>query len=429
MSRYMSKSVSVRKDKNHLYLDFLFRGVRCREYLRLKATKEGRRYAERQARFIEQEILDGTFNYADWFPDSKKCEMFGSIERDKKYTFQEVAEQWLKKTDRRLKAKELKYSTYKKYMKGYSLALKAFSKYEISLITKTMIEDYMYDMVDNGVAKKSINNHLTPIRRIFDLAYEEGYLDNNIMDRVKNFRSELPDVEPFNELEVSAILRHVQENHPEFFAMFVVLFHTGMRIGEVLAMKWQNFDEMFGTYYVKEHFTENRLDTPKTKSSKRQVLLTDEALEALKQHKALTFMKSEFIFCNQYGKPWVSSIHINKAIWKPMLRRLGIAYRVIYQCRHTHASLSILAGDNLSVIAERLGHRNVGTLITRYAKYVQSVRKDRPNIGNFLNEFGQENSAYTQNRDTPKIKSLVSKEKKDAEGGTRTPTLAMSTGS
>ncbi|PLX66676.1 MAG: hypothetical protein C0602_11445 [Denitrovibrio sp.] len=73
-----------------------------------------------------------------------------------------------------------------------------------------------------------------------------------------------------------------------------------------------------------------------------------------------------------------------RQVWKPTLKKLGIAFRIIYQCRHTHASLSILAGDNLAHIAERMGHKNVGTVITRYAKYVKAVEFQQPKIGAFL---------------------------------------------
>jgi len=113
------------------------------------------------------------------------------------------------------------------------------------------------------------------------------------------------------------------------------------------------------------------------------------------------YMKSEFIFCNQYGEPWKSSEHIMRQVWTPTLKKLGIAYRIIYQCRHTHASLSILAGDNLAHIAERMGHKNVGTLITRYAKYVESVQMQRSNIGAFLGEENENMPEYSQNKKDP----------------------------
>lgn len=407
MAQVKTKTVRVRKDKDRLLLDFYYHDVRCREYLSVQSNKEGRRYAERQAKLLEQELLDGCFEYAEWFPNSKKCRLFNSVRKANK-TFEEVAEEWKEQIERLNRAGELKCSTLRNYKNSLKSINEYFSAFEMQNITKSLADDFKFQLLDKPLSKKSINNKLTPLRRIFDYAYEMGYVEHNVMDRVKNFTLELPEIEPFNQLEVAAILNHLQKNNPKFHAMFVILFHTGMRIGEVLAMKWKNFDEMFCSYHVKEHFTEKRLDTPKTKASKRIVPLTDEAMKALRNHKQYTFMKSDFIFCNQYGDPWVSSDNIMRQVWEPMLKKLGIAYRIIYQCRHTHASLSILAGDNLAHIAERMGHKNVGTLITRYAKYVKSVQFQQPKIGSFLSNSGHDLqsvghnlSEYCQNQESP----------------------------
>ncbi|MGE4319662.1 MAG: tyrosine-type recombinase/integrase [Deferribacterales bacterium] len=408
MAQQKRKDVAVRRDKDRLLLDFYYQGVRCREYLSVKASKDGQRYAERQAKQLEQQILDNQFNYADWFPNSKKCSYFMSKPSNTDMTFGDVAEEWLKQIERLHRAEELKYSTLKSYKAGLQCNLRYFERREIRHISKDMIDEYKYNLLDSELSKKTINNRLTPLRQVFEFAYEHGYIDHNEMDRVRNFTVELPDIEPFNQLEVNAILEYLEKNEPKFHAMFTVLFHTGMRIGEVLAMKWKNFDVMFRSYHVKEHFTEKRLTTPKTKASKRAVPLTDEALSALKNHRQYSFLGSEFIFCNQYGDPWVSSENIMRYVWDPMLKKLGIAYRIIYQCRHTHASLSILAGDNQQHIAERMGHTNVGTLITRYAKYVKAIEFQQPKIGSFLSSQKQSTqsnghmlSEYCQNQESP----------------------------
>ena len=404
MAQQKRKDVAVRKDRDRLLLDFYFEGVRCREYLKVQALKDGTRYAERQAKLLEQQILDGQFNYADWFPDSKKCKLFRSRPSNSNITFGEIAEEWRGSIKRKLAAGELKYSTVKSYSCGLKSNLAFFGNNEVRHVLKDMIDEYKYVLLDSGLSKKTINNKLTPLRQVFEYAYEKGYVNHNEMNRVRNFSVELPEIEPFNQLEVQAILDYLKTNDVKSYAMFLVLFHTGMRIGEVLGMKWKNFDEMFQSYHVKEHFTEKRLESPKTKSSKRIVPLTDEVMRALKYHKQYTFLNSEFIFCNKYGEPWVSSENIMRYVWEPALRKLGIVYRIIYQCRHTHASLSILAGDNLAHIAERMGHKNVGTLITRYAKYVKSVQFQQPKIGEFLSNqkqaltpVGHNLSEYCQN--------------------------------
>lgn len=389
------KNVYVRSDKGRLLLDFYYKNIRCREYLNVQVGKEGMRYAQRQAKLLEQELLDGTLIYAEWFPNSKKCQFFNSVSTKYKI-FAEVAEEWEIMLRRLNKANELKYSTLRSYLAGLKSNKSFFDNYEMKNITRYIVDDYKFSLLESGLSKKTINNRLTPLRQIFKYAFERSYIDEDIMSRVGNFTIDMPEIEPFNKEEVNAILLCMKEKYPEMYAMFVILFHTGMRIGEVLAMRWKHFNELFGTYYIKEHFTENRLEKPKTKNSIRQIMLTDEAVSALKEHKKYSNKNSEFIFNNQYGEPWVSGLHINRSVWQPVLEELGIDYRVLYQCRHTHASLSILAGDNLAVIAERMGHKHIGTLITRYAKYVKMVQQQRPKIDSFLSTSVLDLSEYRQ---------------------------------
>ena len=401
MAQTKTKDVRVRTDKNQLFLDFYYRDVRCREYLAVKNDTKGRNYAERQAKLIEKELLNETFEYAEWFPLSKKCIRFGSKVK-LHLTFEQVASEWKSIAERSLKVGEMKAGTYKKYVSDLKQLLPRFGGIVINNIAVEDVENYRYALLDD-LSKKTVNCRMTPLRRIFEYAYTKGYIKEDIMGRVKNFNIDLPDIEPFNQAEVNAILTHLKEKNQKAYNMFVILFHTGMRIGEVLAMKWKYFDEMFQSYNVREQFTDRKLEDPKTKSSKRTVPLTEEAMRALKDQKQHTYLKSEFIFCNQYGEPWLSSEHIMRQVWTPTLKKLGIAYRIIYQCRHTHASLSILAGDNLAHIAERMGHKNVGTLITRYAKYVKAVEFQQPKIGAFLSSEKPICQNAVRNEKTPSL--------------------------
>jgi integrase len=157
-----------------------------------------------------------------------------------------------------------------------------------------------------------------------------------------------------------------------------------MRVGEALAMKWENFDFNDWTYYIKENRVEGRLDTPKTKESKRLIKIPYPLQIAIEKHKKYSFMKSEFVFLNYYGKPYHKSSTIIKNYWRPALKELGLRYRVLYQLRHTHAILSLIAGDNPHDVAKRLGHKDLKTLFTRYAKFLKSTFKPT-NLETFLN--------------------------------------------
>ncbi|MBZ4672463.1 MAG: integrase family protein [Deferribacteraceae bacterium] len=373
----MRKTVKVRTDKGKLLLDFYYKNVRCREYLGIENTKQNWRFAERLASEIEQKILLDTLDYVEYFPESKKLELFG-ISRKKEYLFSEYANKWYNTQLKKYEASLISKSTLKQYEYGINkIKLTGFYFKKVDDIKKKEIEEFIIDLKAKGLKSKSINNILTPIRLIFNSMYEEELVNDNIMLKIKNIRQEKVDIDPFNREEVLRFLEYSKNKYPETYPLIATMVFTGMRVSEVLGMKWENIDFNDNTYTVKSVIVKGEIkETTKTVESKRVINLPDILVEILKKHKTNTFLKSEFVFLNRYNNPFTKTANINKVYWKPMLNKLGIRYREIRQLRHTHAILSILAGDNPHDIAKRLGHSNLLTFFNRYAKYLKDYQNE-----------------------------------------------------
>ena len=75
----VARGISVREldSGQNIRIDFIYRGVRCRETLKIEPTKANLKYAERLRGEILNTISLGTFNYPDYFPDSKRAKLFG----------------------------------------------------------------------------------------------------------------------------------------------------------------------------------------------------------------------------------------------------------------------------------------------------------------------------------------------------------------
>jgi len=168
-------------------------------------------------------------------------------------------------------------------------------------------------------------------------------LKNNIISNIKNPKIIKPEIEPFSREEVLRILDYFNEEYPHMYCFIAVLVYTGMRTGEALAMKWENFDFNNWTYTVKESFSARELSCPKTLNSIRTIEIPETLQEIIIFHKKYSYMKSEFLFLTRYGRPYTDTNWILKNYWKPALKELGIRYRTLYQLRHTHAILSLIA--------------------------------------------------------------------------------------
>jgi len=356
---------------NNIWIDFSYKGVRCRESLKIRPTKPNIKYAERLIGEIENRITAGTFNYADYFPESKRCQLFG-LKISITLNVNQLISQWIVNGEKRFKAGIITESTYKNYKQETKDFKEKYLDVNIKSITKADISDFIIEY-SIGRKAKTVNNTINTLKQVFSYAVDKGYLDSSPMLQIKHLKAEKPDIYPFSHEEMIKILNELKDKR--VYPIIATLFFTGMRTGEVLAMKWENVDFNEWTYHVKESYSNNKLTKTKTVESNRVIDLTPPMQQVLKAQKANSFLKSEFIFLNKYGNPYTSSGNIIRDYWKPALKKLGIEYRIPYQCRHTFAVLSLKLGDDPEDVAKQLGHTSLQMLFSRYARFIKNRTK------------------------------------------------------
>jgi integrase len=391
-------SMGVYEKNNKAWIDFRFHGVRCRESLRIPFTKANEKFAQRRLGEIENKIATGTFVYSDYFPDSPKCKLFG-CRTSSNTTFKELYEQWIDVASKRLQAEIITQSTYNNYVNDCRNFLELYQGHNIRSITKADVEDYI---IEEAITKKAktINNALTTLGQIFSYAVDKEMLDSNPIKKAKRLKVKKPDIYPFSKDEMFKVLEHLYGSNA--FPIIATMFFTGMRTGEALAMKWENLDTKNWTYHIKESFSKRKLSKPKTPGSVRVITLSEPVKRLLKEQKAVSFLRSEYIFINRFGRPYTSSKNIVEHFWQPALEELEIEYRIPYQCRHTFAILSLKAGDDPELVAKQLGHTSLDMLFSRYARYLKNTERTE-------SKFAQMVTIWSPKENT-NLKDIVNKD-------------------
>ena len=168
--------------------------------------------------------------------------------------------------------------------------------------------------------------------------------------------------------------------HPMYAGVVTALF-TGLRRGELLALRWQNVDFDEKTIRVREALEETkkhgiRFKAAKTKSGRRDVTLPNIVLNTLREHRrrqlelrvvlGLGKMPDDaLLFSTPDGQP--KSPRAFSADWADMAERIGMPDITVHGLRHTHASQLIDAGIDVVKISKRLGHANPNITLTVYA--------------------------------------------------------------
>jgi len=364
-------NIRVRGKQKRVYIQFRYSGRQMQEptpYLCDRSGDKdckcrGCKAAQALAAEIDRKIAEKTFNLADYFPKSKALEHFGLVHVEENIPFSQYAWQWLD-----LKKPVVAYSTYKGYKTQVHRLIELF-KLNLKDIRPAHIRNIVKIMSDDGLSPKTIRNTLFMANNIFVQAIEDRLIKDNPCDNIQTPTQikQLPD--PFSFEEITKILKDIDKHSPHMAAFFAIGFYTGMRTGEILALKWGDIDFVKHKILVNKTFTANKLKlTPKT-NKHRYIDIIEPLDHYLQKQKQYTFLRGEWLFINQNKEPFVSQTSIVRFYWQPSLQRLGIRYRIPYQMRHSFACLMLEMNENPKWIAEMLGHSDLQMLFKVYGNW------------------------------------------------------------
>jgi integrase len=348
------------------------------------------RYATKLVATIKQRIEAGTFDYAEFFPDSPRVK-----QAQRQDSFGEMCDTWLQ-TKGRLAAKTLDQ---------YRNALEVWQRL---LGEQTPIRSITHGKVAaciGGTAwasPKLLNNYLIVLRGVFKLAVRELGLRDNPMDGVENSRHQAPGPDPLSVEEMVSVLAEMRDRYDvRIWAYFAFAFATGMRPEEQIALRWTDVDWRSQEVLVERARTKGEVRSLKTYNA-RTVELTELAQEALRAMKPWTLLAASgeaFIFQNPVTRrEWHDERSQREHYWTPTLKRLGIRARRAYTTRHTYATIALMAGANPVYISRQMGHANAKMLFTVYARWIDKADRGRERgklDGAMSSALGQTNVAAT----------------------------------
>jgi len=383
--------VIARKETGKLVIDFTYRGVRCREQTALPDTSQNRKQAGSVVQRIKTALAAGTFNYADFFPDSTLAARFAphntaaTVQRSPASvaatavvvaaptpTFREFTAKWLAEHQIEWRRSHIKILT--STIDGHLLP--HFGDMPVGAITKADVLALRAKLaslpgrIGAKLSNKRINGILAPLRQILnDAADRHGFVSPT--QALKPLKVRKTDVEPFTLDEVERLLATVRADYRDYFT---TRFFTGMRTGECHGLKWKYVDFENRLILVRETFVLGEDEYTKTDSSQRDIHMSQPVHDALRRQHAATAKLSEYVFCNREGKP-LDNKNFHDRVWYPLLRYLGLPRRRAYQMRHTAATLWLASGEAPEWIARQLGHSSTEMLFRVYSRYVPNLTR------------------------------------------------------
>ena len=313
-------------------------------------------------------------------PDNSRdgAEAYEAVLRQKLARGETLDRQDIKQEECEQKFKEFAWKWFETYVKTnnkpseiYSKmsALRAhlipyFGEIHLDKITTLRIEQYKAKKIKEGLANKTVNNHLTVLSSCLRTA--EDWVNLKKLPKIKWLKIPPYDIDFLSPEESERLLAHSQGMWREIILMAL---KTGLRRGELQGLTWLDINLNNKTLTVRHSWSDNIkvLNTPKS-NKMRHIPLTNDLYEVLLQKK----VSFGFVFPDESGQRF-SGKRLNNEIRKAC-SKAGIRQISCHTLRHTFASHLVMKGAPLKAIQELLGHADIQTTM-RYAHISPSSLK------------------------------------------------------
>jgi integrase len=246
---------------------------------------------------------------------------------------------------------------------------------------KTLAPDhvqYFYQSkLDDGLAPGTVRLMHGILHKALEQAVKWGAVPRNVCKAVTPPKPNPEEIRPLDAEQAKRLLEAAGGNRLE--ALYVLAVTAGLRVGELLGLKWEDMDVDTETLRIRRTKSQARTGPTFTapKNGKgRSIKLTRRAVEALKTHKAIQnaerlkagslWQDNNLMFCTAAGKP-LDFRNLATASFKPLLKKAGLPDIRFHDLRHTCATLLLSRGHHPTLVQELLGHASVALTLDRYS--------------------------------------------------------------
>lgn len=327
-------------------------------------------------------------------------------EQESKENAADLFNNWLLKDS----LNQLKPSTYESYyycMKSYVIPY--FSQPQNTLLTEKTITDFVQTIHSNQklsvtYKKKIVSIFKTALKGIFKNSPEnQPLIDKVILPKVKSSVSEVP---VFTLKEQRLIEYTIQNSDDKRMLGIILCFYTGIRLGELCALKWSDIDIEAGTMSIlrsvsrvrnfesEETKTKLSVGTPKSSTSCRKIPIPAFFYKQVKDKNLIPKTDSHYVL-SASAEPFDPRAY--QRLYKKMLAEAGVKNRKFHAIRHTFATRALELGVDMKTLSEILGHSNVNITLNVYAHSLMEQKKKAIEKMNELYFTHVESNAFAVN--------------------------------
>ncbi len=283
-----------------------------------------------------------------------------------------------------------KETTYNKYRQQVSQHIAPnLGYYEVNELTANLLQKFTVELSARGLAANTVYSVVSVLKNSLHRAVKLGIADRQFADGIARPKMREKQVDCFTKDEQRKIEQYIFGGGRVRLYGIILCMYTGLRIGELLALKWENVDLSKGLISVtstcRDGWTDGKyvkiFDTPKTLSSQRVIPIPKQLFAVIGVLK--TKSGSDYVIDGRsdYG----AEVRTYQRSFEGLLKKLGIVHRGFHSLRHTFATRAIECGMDVKTLSEILGHKNAMVTLNRYAHSMMEYKTEMMNkVGTLL---------------------------------------------
>ena len=298
-------------------------------------------------------------------------------------TVGEYVERWLKDSVQGT----IRQSTYDVY--GYMVhphIVPGLGRLKLKSLNPAHVRAFYRDRLDTGLSPATVHKMHVVLHKALDGAVSDGLIPRNAAKGVKVPQAgSRKEIRPLTSQQARDLFDAARGDRLE--ALYVLAIATGLRQGELLALKWEDVELEEAVLRVRRTLTRSggkvEVGPPKTPNSRRSVGLTSRAVEALRAHLARQLAEMEemgslyrpggLVFANEIGGIINPSNLRNRHLVR-LLERAKLPKVRFHDLRHTCATLLLTKNVNPKIVSEMLGHSSISVTLDTYSHVLPTMR-------------------------------------------------------
>lgn len=298
----------------------------------------------------------------------------GTYTEPSKMTLAEFLKDWMESVAKN----SLKIATYEVYELILNThILPALGHVKLPQLAPMVLQKFYNQKIDEGLSADYTRKIHYVLSSALNHAVKWRLLSTNPCSLTDPPKINVKEMKTWSIDELKRFLTHTSDTY--LHIAYILALYTGMRMGEILGLRWKDIDFHQGRIHVLQSLARSKkgliFQDTKSKGSKRSIDITEDVIAALKKHRSqqnqnkrllgAAYKDHDLVVCSQLGTP-MSRENLRRH-YKRMIKECGVPKIRFHDLRHTHATIMLQLSEHPKIVSERLGHSRTSLTLDVYS--------------------------------------------------------------